>query len=247
MRGALLHGLTASVVLVASLTLPATAANSTKAFDAATVLQRFLTLDGSAPSSFRALRHFDAQNDQFDSRAWMDVWTECDRAGFRYMVVGEGGSEYIRSRVFRASLETERKMWADGSTGRAAMTSSNYEFEDGGAQADGLASFRVKPRRKDVLLVQGSIFLNAEDGDLVRVEGRLSKSPSFWTRRVDIVRWYRRVAGVRVPVALETVASIRIAGKSTFRVTYDYEMVNGQRVGSPQLRTADREPNQTAR
>jgi hypothetical protein len=238
MQGALLRGLTASAVIAASLTTPARAAHSTNSSDAPAVLQRFLTLDASAPWSFRALRHFNAQNDQFDSRAWMDVWTECDPAGFRYMVVGEGGSEYIRSRLFRASLETERKMWADGSPERAAVTPANYEFEDGGAQADGLASFRVKPRRKDMLLVHGSIFLNPDDGDLVRVEGRLSKSPSFWTRRVDIVRWYRRIAGVRVPVALETTASIRIAGKSTFKVAYDYEMVNGQRVGSPQLRTA---------
>ena len=34
----------------------------------------------------------------------------------------------------------------------------------------------------------------------------------------------------------ESVASVLIAGKSTFRMTYDYESVNGQRVGQPQLR-----------
>jgi hypothetical protein len=237
MLGALVRGLT-PVVIAASAIIPARATGPARLSGAIPVLERFLTLDASAPASFRALRHLDAHNDQFNTRAWMDVWTECDPAGFRYMVVGEGGSEYIRSRVFRASLDTERKMWADGSPERAAVTAANYEFEDGGPQTDGLASVRVKPRRKDLLLVDGSIFLNPEDGDLVRVEGRLSKTPSFWTRRVDVVRWYRRLAGVRVPVALETVASIRIAGKSTFRVTYHYETVNGQHVGSPQLRTA---------
>src|SRR5207244_9166807 len=66
----------------------------------------------------------------------------------------------------------------------------------------------VKPRRKDVVLVDGSIFLNREDGDLVRIEGRLAKSPSRWTRRVDIVRSFRRFAGVRMPVALESVATL---------------------------------------
>ena len=34
--------------------------------------------------------------------------------GFRYHIVCEDGSEYIRSKVFRASLETEREMWAAG-------------------------------------------------------------------------------------------------------------------------------------
>jgi hypothetical protein len=39
-----------------------------------------------------------------------------------------------------------------------------------------------------------------------------------------------------MPVALESVASVLIAGKSTFRVVYEYESVNGQRMGSPQPR-----------
>ena len=37
-------------------------------------------------------------------------------------------------------------------------------------------------------------------------------------------------------VALESVAHLLFAGRSTFHMTYDYEMVNGRRVGSPQPR-----------
>ena len=171
----------------------------------------------------------------------MDVWTEADRSGFRYTIVGEGGSDYIRSRVFRATLKTEAEMWASGAPDRAGFTLDNYVFENRGEQPDGLVSLQVKPRRKDVLFVDGSIFLNPDDGDLVRLEGRLSKSPSFWTRRVEIVRWFRRFAGFRMPVAVESVANILIAGRSTFRMTYEYESVHGHHVGDPQpqRRTAE--------
>jgi len=200
------------------------------------VVQRFLTSPDPDPTTFRVLRHVDAKSDRFGQSAWMDVWTEADRNGFRYRVVGEGGSEYIRSKVFHAALETERKMWADGSPARAALTLDNYEFADAGMTPDGLASLTLKPRRKGELLVDGAIFVNPDDGDLVRLEGRLVKSPSFWTRRVEIVRSYKRFAGIRMPVALESVAHILIAGRSTFRVTYDYETVNGQKFGSPQAR-----------
>jgi hypothetical protein len=201
------------------------------------ILQRFLALDDPSPSEYRALRHLDASNDTFDKSAWMDVWTEAGPDGvFRYRVVSEGGSEYIRSRVFLASLETERKLWASGAPDRAALTADNYVFEDRGERCDGLAGLTLKPRRKDLLLVEGSIFLRPADGELMRMEGRLTKSPSFWTRRVDIVRWYRRLAGIRMPVALETVANVVVAGRSTFRMTYDYESVNGQRIGTPQAR-----------
>jgi hypothetical protein len=204
------------------------------------VLQRFLALDDPTPHQVRALRHLEARNDKFEKSAWMDVWTEGDANGFRYQVVCEDGSEYIRSKVFTASLETERQMWAPGTPDEGALTPANYVFQDRGEQPDGLASVAVKPRRKNLLLVDGSIFLNPDDGELVRMEGQLSKTPSFWTRRVEIVRWYQRIAGFRMPTALESVANVRIAGVSTFRMTYDYETINGQRVGNPQPRTVAR-------
>ena len=91
-----------------------------------------------------------------------------------------------------------------------------------------------------MLLVDGSIYLNPDDGELVRMEGQLSKTPSFWTRRVEIVRWYQRIAGFRMPTVLESVANVRIAGVSTFRMTYQYESINGQRVGTPQPSTLAR-------
>ncbi|HEY6212283.1 MAG TPA: hypothetical protein VIW45_08350 [Vicinamibacterales bacterium] len=210
--------------------------------ETSSILQRFFSIDDPNPISYRALRHLDAENSHFDSTAWMDVWTEADARGFRYRIVGEDGSDYIRSHVFRESLKSESEMWASGAPDRAGFTTANYIFEDRGSQPDGLACLTVTPRRKDVLLVEGSIFLDPRDGDLVRLEGRLSKSPSFWARRVDIVRHYRRFAGVRMPVRLESVASVLIAGKSTFRMTYEYESVNGQRVGQPQLRARATEP-----
>jgi hypothetical protein len=198
------------------------------------VLQRFLALPDPAPEQVRALRHLEARNEHFDSTAWMDVWTELDRHGFRYTVIDEGGSEYIRNHVFRPTLTSECDVRASGGMERASFTTDNYVFADGGVQPDGTQSLVVKPRKKDVLFVEGSIFLSPDDGDLVRLEGRMSKSPSFWTRRVEVVRWFRRVAGFRMPVALESTANVLIAGRSSFRMTYEYETVNGQRVGEPQ-------------
>jgi hypothetical protein len=128
-------------------------------------------------------------------------------------------------------------MYESGAPSQAGLTPDNYVFAEGAA-ADGLSGVVLTPRRKDVLLVDGSIFLKPEDGDLVRIEGRLAKAPSFWIRQVDIVRSYRRIAGMRMPVAVEAVANIRLAGRATFRMTYEYETVNGRRVGAPEPRLA---------
>jgi hypothetical protein len=55
---------------------------------------------------------------------------------------------------------------------------------------------------------------------------------------VDIDRRYERIRGVRMPVSLQSVARVLVAGKSTFTVTYQYETVNGQHVGSPVPRSS---------
>ena len=201
-----------------------------------TILQRFLARGEEPPVEYRALRRLEASNAKFHQSAWMLAWTEYDHVnGFRYQIVGEGGSGYIRAKVLRAALEGERKIWADREPQKASFTHENYTFDAGVAAPDGLASVGVKPRRKDVLLVEGAIFVQPSDGDLARIEGRLSKAPSFWTRRVDVVRRYERKGGVRVPISIESVASVLIAGRSTFKMTYQYQTINGQQVGNPQV------------
>ena len=203
---------------------------------APSVLQRFLARAEEPPVEYRALRRLEAQNSKFKQSAWMVAWTEFDRVnGFRFEVVNEGGSGYIRTKVLRAALEGEQKIWADREPQKASFTHDNYLFDEP-VSADGLAAVGVKPKRKDVLLVEGAIFVQPNDGELSRIEGKLSKTPSFWTRRVDVVRRYERKGGVRVPVEIESVAHVLIAGRSTFKMTYEYQTINGQHVGDPQPR-----------
>lgn len=201
-----------------------------------TVLQRFLARGEEPPVEYRALRRLEAQNPKFKQSAWMIAWTEYDHVnGFRFQIVDEGGSSYIRSKVLRAALEGEQKIWANREPQKASFTHDNYLFDAGTAAADGLTSVGVTPKRRDVLLVEGAIFVQPSDGELSRIEGKLSKAPSFWTRRVDVVRRYERNGGVRVPVSIESVAHVLIAGRSTFKMTYEYETINGQHVGDPKI------------
>jgi hypothetical protein len=204
----------------------------------ASVLRRFLARGAEPNVEYRALRHLEAHNAKFGADAWMDVWTEFDKAnGLRYEIVAEGGNRFIRKKVLRAALDGEQKLWAAHEPDRASIDEANYVFEEGAA-ADGLATIRITPRRKDVLLIDGAIFVQLADGDLKRIAGRLSRTPSFWTRKVEITRSYERIGGVRVPVSIESVASVLVAGKSSFKMTYRYQIINGQRVGDPEVTEA---------
>jgi hypothetical protein len=49
-------------------------------------------------------------------------------------------------------------------------------------------------------------------------------------RWVNVSRSYAPVAGAMMPVAVESTADVRIAGMSTFSMTYEYQTVDGQAV-----------------
>lgn len=192
---------------------------------AETSIRQFLAQDaGQHP--YRAARRLEAENGS--RRGWIEAVTEYSKStGFRYVITAEGGSSYIRSKVLRAVLDGERDVIAQGETARLALARSNYIFQPNGVDAEGLANILLSPRRQERVLVSGTMFLQPSDGDLVRVEGRLAKSPSFWVKNVDVIRSYERIAGAIVPVALESNAELRLLGAAKLRMTYVYSEIDG--------------------
>jgi hypothetical protein len=170
--------------------------------------------------------------------AWMEAWTELKDGQFSYTIVSEDGSEAIRGRVLRAVLTREQEMVNRGEAGRADLTAENYEFTESGRDQSGARVVQIKPRRSDVMLVDGRAVLT-DTGDLLRVEGKLSKNPSFWTSLVNIVRHYARIGGVRVPVATETTAKVKFVGNAQLDVFYDYQTVNGRAVALSERRSGE--------
>jgi hypothetical protein len=162
------------------------------------------------------------------------AWTELDpQRGFRYDIVSRSGSPAVQSRALIPALEMEARALAPGDGEPAALVPANYRFAGAISREDGLVRVGITPNREAPMLLEGAMFLRPDTGDLVRVEGRLVKRPSFWTRRVDIVRHYARVAGVRVPIGMESTGQVLILGPSSFAMTWEYETVNGTSVGTP--------------
>lgn len=196
--------------------------------DAEDSVRQFLALGDTQPA-YRAVRRLDAENG--NRSGWLEAVTEYSPdAGFRYTVTAEGGNATIREKVLRAVLDGEQKVIARGETGRSSIADDNYRFQATGIGDDGLVNVSLSPRRKEPVLVSGQMFLKPDDGHLVRLQGQLAKSPSFWIKNVAIVRTYDRIAGSSVPVALESHAQLRLLGRGTLRMTYQYLHINGQPV-----------------
>jgi hypothetical protein len=201
-------------------------------------VERFLADIERPPAAYQARRRLEASSAKLKESAWMEVVTAYDPfGGLTYSIVAQGGSERIQRRVLKAVLQTEQEHSARGEWSKANLSRANYEFDFGGYAGDGMLKMQLTPRRRDSRLVTGAALLTAKSGNLVRVEGRLSKSPSIWVRWVEVARSYSPIGGLMMPVAIESTADVRIAGMSTFTMTYDYQMVNGQAVnaGSPNI------------
>jgi hypothetical protein len=237
-----MHIVTTRVVPILILALAAAASVAAQQPAAApepalAALARFLARAPEPLTRYRAIRRIEASNARFKKHGWLVALTELSpEHGFTFRILEEGGSASVLARVLRPVLAGEQSLIARGDAARAALTRDNYEWLGAAPGEAGQIALLVRPKRRDVTLVEGTVAVTAEGADLVAVSGRLSKTPSFWTRRVDVVRRYGRIAGVRVPLRLESVAQVLVAGRSSMSMTYQYEMVNGVAVAADEGR-----------
>jgi len=190
------------------------------------VFSRFNT---SAPPAYRAFRRMEAGIFGSKNQGWLEVWTEFQPPRtFTFDIVREDGSDYVRKNVLRKLLLNEQEMLGDGKPLRAALEPRNYFFAEDGATESGLQRVSLKPARKGEGIVTGALFVEPQSGGIVKLEGRLVKSPSFWVRDIDVTWQFASAADHVVPVEMSTTGRVRFYGRSYFRMYYDYETIGGQ-------------------
>src|SRR5260221_87484 len=133
-------------------------------------ISRFFARAEQPPPEYRPLRRMHGSSEKSTKYdAWLDAWTELKDGKFSYEIVSERGSDTVRSKVLRAILAREQELINNGDGDKGDLTAANYEFAEGGRDADGSHLVQMKPRRSDVLLVDGRAVLN-DHGELMRVE-----------------------------------------------------------------------------
>lgn len=219
----------AAVLAIVCLLSAGASANPSRT-DAA-LIEQFLRSGRPELTSYAARRVLTVSTMGGRLHARLEAWTYLDPDGtFRFQVIREDGSDLLRNHVLMAALEAEQRSRHPQEMAQVALTRANYDFAVAGAAADGLARIRLRPRRRSAMLLDGLLLVRQGSGDLVRIDGQPSEPPSWWTQRVDIMRRYERIRGVRVPIEMASQAQVRMAGESSFAMTYHYTMINGQHV-----------------
>jgi hypothetical protein len=173
--------------------------------------------------SYRATRVLTSGTAKPGSEGWMEVETEYDAAqGLSYRIIAEGGSDRIRGRVLRKLLDEEIAASRAGRGTGFALSPASYQIEPSGGGA-----YRVAPMRRGDKQVEGTLHLEPSSG-YARLEGRLTKSPSFWIRAVALVWHLAQTPTSTVPTRVESIADVKMVGPAWLVMTWRYHEIDGR-------------------
>jgi len=190
-------------------------------------MMRFDVQRQSELTGYTATRRYVAVNEK--RRAEMLVRVECASDGAKqFTILTEEGSGSIRKHVFQKLLSEETEASRRGARNNTRLTPANYDFQIVGQETleTGPAYvLEVSPRTPNKYLINGKIWVDANDYSIVRIEGQPARNPSFWVRNVHFVHTYQKVGEFWFASSTDTTSQIRIFGDSELTIeNTDYKL-----------------------
>jgi hypothetical protein len=187
------------------------------------VVAKMMQLDAQRQSQltgYTAIRHYVAVNKS--RRAEMLVRVTCDSSGAKqFSILSEEGTGSIRKRVFHKLLSEETEASRHGTRNSTRLIPANYDFQFMGQEnlETGPAYLlQVSPKTANKYLIDGKIWVDANDYSIVRIEGQPARNPSFWVHSVHFVHTYEKVGPFWFASATHTQSEIRIFGSSELTI-----------------------------
>jgi outer membrane lipoprotein-sorting protein len=176
-------------------------------------------------AGYTATRHYVATNK--NRHAEMVARVDCSGDGVeQFQIVSENGSGTIRQYVFHKLLNEEADASRQERRDRTRITPQNYTFQI--VRQDVLDTgpayvLTVHPKSENKFLMRGTIWVDARDYSIVRIDGQPARSPSFWLHSVHFVRTYRKVAQMWLTSSIHSTEEIRLFGPAELWIeTSDY-------------------------
>ena len=148
----------------------------------------------------------------------------------RFRIVSQSGSRMLADHVLRKLLDAEREAAADPS--QTAPTTANYSFTLIDQQVvDGRPCYvlRVEPKTNSRLLYRGTIWVDADDFAVTKIEGEPARNPSFWIRGTKIHHVNAKTGEFWLPEHNQSETDVRLGGRATLTIDYGaYKMDAGE-------------------
>jgi hypothetical protein len=142
-----------------------------------------------------------------------------------FEIVSSSGWSGAQKHVFAKLLEAETEASRPGS-GDSRVTAQNYSFamlriED----VEGRAAYVIAatPKKQEKYLMRGTIWVDADDFAIVRMEGTPAKNPSFCMKSVQFAHRYQKLGPFWLAASDNSVTDARVFGSTELRIDYlDY-------------------------
>jgi outer membrane lipoprotein-sorting protein len=219
------------IFVVAILAIASASAQSSDALPSANdVVAKMMQRDAQRQSElagYTAIRRYVAVNKK--RRAEMQVRVDCASDGAKqFTILSEDGSGSIRKHVFHKLLSEETNASRRGTRNSTRITPANYEFQMIGQETldTGPAYvLTVSPKTENKYLIDGKVWVDANDYSIVRVEGQPARNPSIWVRSVHFVHTYQKVGQFWFASSTRSTSEIRIFGSSELAIeSSDYTL-----------------------
>ena len=213
---------------------------------AAQVVERMVAMNRArteALRSYTATCVYHVENDNHDTSADLVVkiaylWPNRKET----TIISSTGSTMLRDHVLNRLREGELEALREENHRRTEMNSENYDFALAGyerARPHNFYVLEVVPKIRNKFLFQGRIWVDAQDFGITRMEGVPAKNPSWWTTHVDVSNNYSKVGDFWLPARIESVAQVRMFGRSVLTIVYkDYKLIEARALETPTLASA---------
>ena len=168
--------------------------------------------------------------DETHSVADMTVKTTYRKeTGKSYEVLSSSGSALVRRLGLDSILENERTINLPANVPQSWITSANYEMtlKPGTQVIDGreCLAVAINPKRKAPNLIVGTLWVDAKDYTIVRLEGLASKAPSVFAGVTHMMRQYALVQGFSMATHAHAESSTFLYGRTVVAIDYSgYEI-----------------------
>jgi hypothetical protein len=139
------------------------------------------------------------------------------------------GDGFVKSNIIARLLQSEVEHVQKEDGALTAISNKNYKFSyKGTAHVNNrlVHVFHLKPRVKRPGLFKGRIFIDAYTGSLVRAEGQVVKSPSFFVKKLEFAQDYTDIGNFTFPAHMHSEAKARVIGRTVVDISHrDYQPI----------------------
>ncbi len=151
-------------------------------------------------------------------------------SGKTYAVLSFSGSTLIRKFGLQPLLENEQSINLPGNVAQSWFTTANYamKLRPGGIQhINGRACWAldIVPKRKATNMIQGTLWVDAGDFQIARIDGVASRNPSIWSGTTHMMRDYTNVSGYAMATHARAESKSFLVGRTVVTIDYgDYRL-----------------------